>query len=123
MIYSSITIKEENMKDLTKAELIQKLENLSHLKTTVHAKDVQIAELKKQHEEKIKKTKQRKRRLSKKIYRFINKRANGKSNRKTNRRAQRSSSQSEPLYKNTSRFTQANTTYNRNGTILRTVSF
>ena len=66
MIYSSITIKEENMKDLTKAELIQKLENLSHLKTTVHAKDVQIAELKKQHEEKIKRLNKEKEDLVKK---------------------------------------------------------
>jgi len=57
-------IKEKNMKDLTKAELLEKLENLSHIKTTVHAKDVkiaelkkekdvQIAELKKEHKEKI----------------------------------------------------------------------
>lgn len=38
---------------MTKAELIEKLENLSHIKTTVHAKDVKIAELKKEHKEKI----------------------------------------------------------------------
>ena len=38
---------------MTKAELIEKLENLSHMKTTVHAKDIKIAELKKEHKEKI----------------------------------------------------------------------
>ena len=38
---------------MTKAELIEKLENLSHIKTTVHAKDVKIAELKKEHKEKL----------------------------------------------------------------------
>ena len=38
---------------MTKAELIEKLENLSHIKTTVHAKDVRIAELKKELKEKI----------------------------------------------------------------------
>jgi len=46
-------IKEKNMKDLTKAELLEKLENLSHIKTTVHAKDVKIAELKKEKDVKI----------------------------------------------------------------------
>ena len=36
---------------MTKAELIEKLENLSHLGTTVHAKNKQINDLKEQKKE------------------------------------------------------------------------
>ena len=54
MIYSSITIKEENMKDLTKAELIEKLQELSLLPHAVEAKDEEMSKLKKLHEEQIK---------------------------------------------------------------------
>lgn len=54
MIYSSTTIKEENMKDLTKAELIEKIEELSLLPYAIEAKDEEMSKLKKLHEEQIK---------------------------------------------------------------------
>lgn len=71
MIYSSIIIKEENMKDLTKAQLIEKLEEQQHLASAVEAKDIemlqlkkenkkQLEHLKKKHEEEIKALKKQK---------------------------------------------------------------
>lgn len=53
MIYSSIMIKEENMKELTKAELLKKLEEQQHLASAVEAKDIEMSELKKESKKQL----------------------------------------------------------------------
>ena len=61
-------IKGDSMKDLTKAELIEKLEEQKHLAEAVEAKDIEMSKLEKKYKEKITKLHEEVIELSKKVH-------------------------------------------------------